>query len=285
MKSHLKFLLILILGISFSLSAQITLSHNIGNEIVGTDISSCSWGDIYWARAFNLQDFGIEQGNDFIITQGEISVNYESTAWNSKIQFNIYAIDEGFPETFNEQFLLGSSQIEDVWASTGPFYTLAFEEPVTVPANVERILVEVHQLSSSNSESHLFCSGTAEDNDISWFKSYCTVSSYTDTVELDHPNARFYITVSGNQSVMDVSEFSVNQISVYPNPVKDILYLETNINLKKYKFFNLYGQVVLEGDLGYSQETLSITGVSKGIYMLELLTDQGEIINKKIIKE
>lgn len=185
--------------------AQVTLSHNTGDNVLhdGGSIYSCSGGNVSWARAFTLQDFGVQPNEDFVIYNCRVGINPRWINWGSYLKVNIYAIDNGFPATFNEANLIGSSQEVDLWPTTPPdYYTLTFDTPVTIPAGTTRILVEGHQPYAVNTSAALFCSGTAQDNDISWFKASCgysdyTVNTYVNTVDIGYPNARFYIVVNG----------------------------------------------------------------------------------------
>ena len=196
MKKWYSLLLILFVILPDRLSSQVTLSHNVGDVLVGATIYGCSWGDVYWARTFVLQDFGINPGDEFIINSGSVGIG-RSPGWDTWVMFNIYKIDADFPASFSEADLIGSSQEREVFTQNDPqIVTINFDVPITVPANVNRILVEVHQMGSLNSEAIAFCADTAQDNDLSWFRSYCTSLSYTNTTDLGF-NSRFYIVVNG----------------------------------------------------------------------------------------
>lgn len=281
-------ILLLLLHIAFTCisSAQITLSHNIGNTIVETYSYGCTGGNVKWGRTFTVEDFGVNPGKDFVITSGEAAVTYENTDWDSLIQFNIYSIDENFPASFDEQNLIGSSQIVDIWMEPGPIFTLNFDAPIVIPANVERILVEVYQLYVTG-YSVVFCSATAEDNDISWFKG-CGLPSfeYTDMADVGYPDARFYITVTGAEAdpALSAKDFTVNDINVYPNPVKSILNIE-GVQCTNFTLTNMLGQKVYHDNLQPSQNTISLDNLSPGIYMIDLQSADGSVITRRIIKE
>jgi hypothetical protein len=61
--------------------------HNICDEIE-TDIHSCSGGGFYWARDFTLNDFGISNKEEFVITSGQVGINKAN--WGTEVTFNIY---------------------------------------------------------------------------------------------------------------------------------------------------------------------------------------------------
>lgn len=151
---------------------NLTLTHNIGDEVIRNDMYGCSWGGINWARTFDLKNFGISSNEKFIIKSGKVGL-FNSNNYGVRIQFNIYEIDNNFPESFSETNLIGSSQIlNNVKYSNKPHIEeLIFDKEIIVPGNVKKILVEVKQIASSSSSATAFCAGTERGNDVSWFKS------------------------------------------------------------------------------------------------------------------
>ena len=180
-----------------------TLTHNVCDDIRRNSIYSCSWGGINWGRTFSLNDFGISTDEEFIIQSGQIALG-EVSSVDVNIQFNIYKIDSNFPTSFSESDLIGSSQsvrIHGVSKASPEIFTIYFDTPVAVPANTERILVEVSQLSSFASSAVAFTAGTSQYSDDSWFRSSnggCPPQTYTRTVDLGYPDDNFYINVTGN---------------------------------------------------------------------------------------
>lgn len=70
---------------------------------------------------------------------------------------------------------------------------------------------------------------------------------------------------------------------MYPNPVKgDVLNVISNDGMKDYKVFNLFGQLVLEGQIKDNQ--VNVSKLSTGVYVIELNTYKEKITNK-FIKE
>lgn len=90
-----------------SLGNTTRLSHNVCDDIIETGIHSCSSSYVYWARAFNLDDFNISTNEEFVINSGQVGIN--KTGWLPEISFNIYKIDDNFPASFSESDLIGSS--------------------------------------------------------------------------------------------------------------------------------------------------------------------------------
>lgn len=182
--------------------SNVTLTHNICDNVIKTPIYACSWGGINWARTFVLNDFGIAPDEEFTINSGQFALS-DMGSWDVRVQFNIYEIDANFPASFSESNLIGSSQVYNppYFTSGVKIFDVLFETPIVIPAGVKMILVEVFQLHSSASSAVAFMAGTElDDNDFSWFKSSnggCPPSTYTKTIDLGS-RSKFYINVTGN---------------------------------------------------------------------------------------
>lgn len=129
-----------------SLGPTTRLSHNVCDDIIETNIHSCTASYIYWARAFTLAEFGISTNEEYIINSGQVGI--DKTGWLPEISFNIYRIDDNFPDSFSEADLIGSSQYQQLPPSIGrnpQIIQVDFDTPIVILAGVERILVEVHK--------------------------------------------------------------------------------------------------------------------------------------------
>ena len=181
---------------------NLTLSSNVGDEVFETGIYGCSWGGVSWSKSFVLSDFDISENEEYIITSGQIGL-VESNEWDTKVEFNIYEIDDNFPDSFSEAKLIGKSKSQDQFASpqNAHISVIYFDTPIIVNASVKKILVEVKQLSSLSSSAVAFAAGTKQDNGISWFKSYnggCPpFNEFKNTADLGKANANFFITING----------------------------------------------------------------------------------------
>lgn len=82
---------------------------------------------------------------------------------------------------------------------------------------------------------------------------------------------------------------SENQISIYPNPAKNNLYINKgNLDSNDYavKIIDTNGKTVLEKEFNNSQltEQLNVSEVASGIYMCVISTDKEQIFKKVIIE-
>ncbi len=210
-------LFVLLLFFKFTSFSQTVLSHNIGDELINPYWGSCSEPE-NWAKAFTLSEFGITTDDEFVINTASIGINSSIGGERATIQYNIYSIDTDFPTSFSESNLIGSSQIEYfpyVSSLARQIVTIQFDTPVIVPANVERILVDVEKLDGPNIGSWaVFLAGTEFGNDVTWYKGCIFDEPYTSNTDLPPPRsyANLYITVNGEiQPLLPFNITSENQ--------------------------------------------------------------------------
>ncbi|APZ46136.1 hypothetical protein BW723_07420 [Polaribacter reichenbachii] len=195
--------------------SNLTLSSNITDEVFETGIYGCSWGGVSWSKSFTLSDFGITENEEYIIKSGQIGL-VESNEWDTNVEFNIYEIDDNFPNSFSETNLIGKSKSKSQFASpqNAHISIIYFDNPIVVDANVKKILVEVKQLSSLSSSAVAFAAGTKQDNGISWFKSYnggCPpFNEFKNTADLGKANTNFFVTVNGEAKTILPFEITNN---------------------------------------------------------------------------
>jgi gliding motility-associated-like protein len=175
-----------------------TLTHNICDDIIKTTFPSCSSGMQHWARAFYLSDFGISNNEEFVINSGQIGIS--GHGGGATVTFHIYEIDNNFPNVFSESNLIGSSkeiQIPYVQGNnnSGTIFEIAFDTPVKVDYNVERILV-VAKVGTVWGSGVIFIGGTEQDYDDSWFRG-CVIGEYEKFTIVDE-DLNFFINVTGD---------------------------------------------------------------------------------------
>jgi len=75
------------------------------------------------------------------------------------------------------------------------------------------------------------------------------------------------------------------QLKIYPNPSKNILYIESleNFDIHAISLINLQGQTVKHYEPNTSQ--LDISNITEGIYFIKLSSSKGDVIKKIIINE
>lgn len=79
-----------------------------------------------------------------------------------------------------------------------------------------------------------------------------------------------------------VDSFEIAEISLFPNPINDIINIKTNSNIKKVEVFEISGRM-LKTYINI-ENYINIKDLQSGNYVLKIYTEYG-VINKKIIKK
>ena len=83
-------------------------------------------------------------------------------------------------------------------------------------------------------------------------------------------------------AVLGLAESKSTTVSFYPNPVKDLLHINANNKIKSATIYNISGQVVDCNML--NTNSINFSKLSKGVYFVEVILENGKKINQKIIK-
>lgn len=81
-----------------------------------------------------------------------------------------------------------------------------------------------------------------------------------------------------------VNDVSLNNITVLPNPVKEILYIQNpeNIRIEKIIISDILGKVLIRKNNSFNQ--LNLSGLNSGVLFIKIETENGTI-TKKLIKQ
>ncbi|CAM3864320.1 Secretion system C-terminal sorting domain-containing protein [Flavobacterium branchiophilum] len=90
-----------------------------------------------------------------------------------------------------------------------------------------------------------------------------------------------YTTTIQNTLGLQENDF-INNISVYPNPVKNILNFKTEHNVSKVEVYDIAGRILSSNSI--SENKIDLSELKTGNYILKLFTEKG-IMNTKIMKE
>lgn len=76
----------------------------------------------------------------------------------------------------------------------------------------------------------------------------------------------------------------INGLSIYPNPVKDILNIELADNDNfQVKIYNIFGSVLLEKS-NFSGTQIDLSSLTNGVYIAEIVNASNQITRKRFVK-
>jgi hypothetical protein len=94
---------------------------------------------------------------------------------------------------------------------------------------------------------------------------------------------QFRLVTSSTITGISQVENSVVSAIVFPNPASDVLFIESNSSkIKTIKVVNVAGNIVLENKVHAEKTQIEISSFSKGVYFVQVETENG-ITTKKII--
>lgn len=96
----------------------------------------------------------------------------------------------------------------------------------------------------------------------------------------------FFIAKFATQPCQPLSSesFEETNIAIYPNPVQNIFTVLVKENTK-YQLYTITGVLVKEGSINTAENTISISELSSGCYVLKLQSESNKIETVKVIKE
>ena len=92
------------------------------------------------------------------------------------------------------------------------------------------------------------------------------------------PNFTFCENAEINSDIKEINN-SLN-ITIFPNPTKDILNITTDLEITTIKIYSITGSLLLETN----HKTIDVSKLSNGIFIVKVILSSNEIIEKKIIK-
>ncbi len=108
-------------------------------------------------------------------------------------------------------------------------------------------------------------------------------------------NEIFVVKIGPNNLFPDQNDITINDLigleeyvfevppAVYPNPANNELTISSLSNSKiSYELINAYGMRVQQGAF-YQLETLNISSLPDGLYLIELISDKNEVVRKKVL--
>jgi len=263
----MKLLLVALLTVSFTSFAQTQIGSNINGEAEG-DRS----GNVSLSADGNIVAIGTPNNSGNGNYSGTVRIyKNESDTW-TQVGTNIDGEAEG--DFFGSSVSLSSDG--NIVAIGSPFTNNYLSGTVRIYKNESDIWTQL---------------GVDIDaNEGDFFGSSVSLSSDGNIVAIAAPGNNNNGGInSGSVRVYDLStvlnledNFIAKQFNLYPNPASDRIHLSLNseIELQGVKLYNVLVQPVLESKV----KVIDVSNLSKGVYYLEITTNEGKGVKKVIIE-
>ena len=112
-----------------------------------------------------------------------------------------------------------------------------------------------------------------------------TFAHYVEVVAVYENNKKSVSLIGKIDCILNVKETVDTQCNIYPNPVNDRLYIETEVEIEDVVVYSITGVIVSQQSTVNGQQSLSIDAskLNAGIYIIKINTKEGNIV-KQFIK-
>jgi hypothetical protein len=100
---------------------------------------------------------------------------------------------------------------------------------------------------------------------------------------LENPQ-QYALVATGILDNFDTNSFDDKSIVIYPNPVQDLLHINSKNQINKIQVFDITGRKVMNFETSQTNEDINVSSLSAGTYFVNIQTDAGKLI-KKFIKK
>ena len=93
---------------------------------------------------------------------------------------------------------------------------------------------------------------------------------------------RFSINVVEVENILSINDIDEHSVAMYPNPVTDILTIDSNATLQHIGVYSINGAKVFTTEKVINN-TIDLSTLTSGMYILKIETNKGSVF-KKLIK-
>ncbi len=222
-------------------------------------------------------DFTVETGSHFIMRQITIDVTQQGVPDTAII--NIREDNDGTPGEIIETVTMApTSSIAYTELYNDPVYHLTFD--LTTPIELTEGTYWLQPVMSSPIDDYVWWLTTSTgshgavaqrsiDDGVSWYP--------------DPEGYQMVFFVAGECPTLGVSDINKVDFDFYPNPVKDVLNIQSQIEVKSVEVFNILGQEVINSRK-ITNGQIDVSQLTSGTYIVKATFDGGKIENFKFVK-
>ncbi|GEM_PF-4074638 len=108
------------------------------------------------------------------------------------------------------------------------------------------------------------------------------LATYACSEAIEYGEIEDYTLVVGE---LGVSDLNGSKLSLYPNPVKDVLNISSKTLIKTVEFVNIAGQVVATHKVDNAKAAVNVSSLTAGVYVVRTTDVNGKVQSYKVIKK
>ncbi len=257
---------------------ELILSQSTNQILLPTGGLSCAGGENHWFRNYILDEEGVNT------PVALVGVEFGVQSIDELQELEIYAYEYmDFPDGYditNPPQPLASGTVSVDPENINQIIRANFDVPIVVSA-LTSVVVSIVQPGTDGAA--LYLGVTEEDTKTNyWASENCGITQPTPVAALGAPNSRHLINLVVDDA-LSTTEFSKENIKIYPNPAINTVHLNmpNGLSIDKLTLCDVTGKAL---KIIYNDDTVEISKLSSGTYFLKIKRDNFTIV-KKIIKQ
>jgi len=257
---------------SWTVSAVFSYSYNESGNLIELIGKSWDSGTNTWTNLYKNTDYSYDADDkllELITYSWDPQINSWSLSGKTTYSYNTGGL---LIEDLHQMWISGTSS----WRNVSRYYNFSYNteglktektrQTWNTETNVwENFLIRTYEYDLNNTTSQTSVKMWDSENSL-WIDTY-----------LDDFYVSEHLTIS-------VSSIEKMVLSVYPNPVKDILYLNFSTNIKQLNVFIISVSGKIIKSFSSNENNFNIAELPPGIYFLKIHSSEGTFI-KKFVKK
>lgn len=93
-----------------------------------------------------------------------------------------------------------------------------------------------------------------------------------------------YVQITAEESLGTSTVTIDSELQIFPNPVRDMIQIKSNLQIASYEIYNVNGQIITSNLMRLNNSKIDASQLPKGIYLLKLTDTKGNTQISKFIK-
>lgn len=242
--------------------------------------------------------YGFENQDGWIIENNTLIQNplYFNGMWSIQPNEGTYIPSEG---NFHGRYTYSPISQGDSWffsrginLTSGQKITIDFDYRVGIAEYPENLAVTIGNEPTALEQGITLWSEEGFSNDL-YENTSTTYTATSDGVYYigfhAYSNADAHLIFIDNicieESEMSVNDSALSDISIYPNPVKDVLNINSVKDIDKVEIYNVSGQKLYSQSFNTDETNIDMSSLSSGAYMVRVFLTTGAIETFKVLKK
>ena len=227
--------------------------------------------------AINVSEAFARPVNDIIILATEVDLNNPTNNYNN---IHFLTATNG---TDSGQEGCDSDEVAGIWYKFYSENEMQIEANISSNASVSALIIYTGDDGNAIFGSQV--SFVDQPGNICGLANSTEITTDADTwYYIFAATAEPYANITISNSILGITENTIDGFSFYPNPINNQLNLSAKSNIEKVALYNINGQKVYSDKVNALQKTINLSFLQSGLYVMHIISD-GISASYKVIKQ